>query len=292
MSNPYGTTPPSDPNDPGQPTPGQPPATPPQYGQPPYAPPQYGQPAPPQYGQPPYGAMPAAPRPADPYGAAGFAPLRVGDALRFAWAKFTANVGTWLLIALLLAVINVGSSAPQIRENVDRLQRIIDGDTLVETGMTVGATLMSFVGLLLGAALTALAVHAALREADGAKPTFASYFKGTRTGAAMVTSIIVSIMVGVAAVVTFGLGGLVLAMFTIFAVPFVIDRGAQVFGSIGQSFQLVGRNFGSVFVLLLALVGINILGMIPFGLGLLVTVPLSYLALAYAFRRLTGGTIV
>lgn len=308
MSDPYGTTPPSDPNDPGlpkAPPPGDP-ATPPQYGQPPVAPPPYGAPAPqpgapqygapaPQYGAPgPYGAMPSAPRPADPYGATGYsAPLRVGDALRFAWAKFKGNALTWVLIALLMGVVNVAFSARQIRESGEQLNHLLEGgDPLVQTGVTFGATALSFVGMLLSAALMALAFHAALREADGERPTFASYFRGSRTGAAMVTSILVSILVGVASVITFGLGGIVLAIFTVFAVPFVVDRGAAIFGSIGESFRLVGRNFGAVLLLLLALLGINLLGAIPLGLGLLVTIPLSFLAVAYAFRRLTGGTII
>lgn len=265
MSDPYGTTPPG-PNDPG--------------------PPQYGQPGS-------YGGMPAAPRPADPYGAAALMPpLRVGDALRFAWAKFRGNAATWILVAVLLGAVNVAFNAEQVRVADDQVQAVLDGESLVQAGATFGATTLSLVGTLLTAALTALAIHAALREADGDRPTFASYFRGSRTGTAILTSIVVALLTGIAAVISLGIGGIVVAIFTVFAVPFVVDRGAPVFGSIGESFRLVGRSFGSVFLLLLTLVGVNVLGALPFGLGLLVTVPLSYLAIAFAFRRLTGGVIV
>lgn len=285
----------------GQPAAGQ--GAQPPYGQPGSQPtygqsagqPSYGEPAaPPQYGQPgPYGGMPTAPRPVGPYGAAGRAPqLRVGDALRFAWAKFKANWGSWLLFTVLLGVVNAIFSADQIGETNRRFQNALDGDTLAQTGLTFGATSLSFLGMLVTAALVALAMHAALKEADGARPTFASFFKAPRIGRAVLTAIVVQIITVVAGVVTLGLGAIVVPIFTVFAVSFVIDRGAPVFGSIGESFRLVGRNFGAVFLLLLTLVGVNILGAIAIGLGLLITIPLSILAIAYAFRRLTGGTIV
>jgi len=309
---PYGySTPPVAPQH-GQPAAAPPAAAPPAAAPPAYGQPDYGQSAPgqagvpaygqtyadpasaPQYGEPaPYGAMPTAPRPADPYGASAFAAhLRVGDAFRFAWAKFKNNWLSWVLFTVLMGAVYAAFNADQWGQTNQRIQNLLDGNTLAQTGVTFGATLLSLIGLLLTAALGALATHAALTEADGARPTFASFFKAPRLGTAVLTSIIVSVLTGIAAVFTFGLGGIALAIFTVFAVPYVIDRGTPVFGSIGDSFGLVGRNFGSVLLLLLALVGINLLGVLALGLGLLVTIPLSLLAIAYAFRRLTGGTIV
>jgi uncharacterized membrane protein len=239
--------------------------------------------------------MPSAP-PATPYESAGYgAPLRVGDALRFAWAKWKANWGTWLLFALLLAVINVLFNANRANQTSQQIQDAFEGNAAVATGVTFGATVLSLVGVIVSAAVQALGVHAALREADGARPSFGQFFRAPRVGSAVLTSIIVDVAIFLAALVTIfllGLGGLVVFVFTVFAVPFVIDRARPVFGAIGESFTLVGRNFGPVVLLLLALLGINILGAIPFGLGLLITVPLSVLAIAYAFRRLTGGTII
>jgi uncharacterized membrane protein len=46
-----------------------------------------------------------------------------------------------------------------------------------------------------------------------------------------------------------------------------------------------------VFLLALALIGINILGAIPLGLGLLITVPVSAIASTYAYRVVSGGEV-
>ncbi|WP_425956638.1 hypothetical protein [Xylanimonas sp. McL0601] len=335
MSDPYGPTPPTDPDEPerpvpppgeptppppGQPTPppyGQPtpppygqPAPPPPYGQP--TPPPYGQPAQPPYGQPtqptqppqypqygqpgPYGGMPTAPPPATPYGAAGYGPqLRVGDALRFAWAKFTQNWLPWVLFALLLGVVSIVFSGNRFNDTWRGLQDAVDGRPMARIGAGFGFTVLALIGYLISAALQALAVHAALSEADGARPSFGAFFRARNLWPAIGTAVLVSIGASIAAIVTFfliGLGGLAFIIFTVFAVPLVLDHGRPAFTAIGDSFRLVGKNFGPVFLLLLALLGINILGLIPIGLGLLITVPLSILAVAYAFRRITGGTII
>ena len=47
----------------------------------------------------------------------------------------------------------------------------------------------------------------------------------------------------------------------------------------------------SPLLLILALAAINLVGAIPCGLGLLVTMPVSVIALTYAYRVLTGGPL-
>ena len=53
----------------------------------------------------------------------------------------------------------------------------------------------------------------------------------------------------------------------------------------------ISSQAGTLFLLALALIGINILGAIPLGLGLLVTVPLSIIASTYAYRVVSGGGV-
>jgi len=71
--------------------------------------------------------------------------------------------------------------------------------------------------------------------------------------------------------------------------PYAILSGrAGIFGAIGQSFSLTGRNFGKVFLALLSFMGLVILGTIPFGLGLLVVGPVGYVFLPLLYMALTG----
>ena len=71
--------------------------------------------------------------------------------------------------------------------------------------------------------------------------------------------------------------------------PYAILSGrAGIFGAIGQSFSLTGRNFGKVFVALLSFIGLAILGLLLCGVGLLVVVPMSYVFWPLLYLALTG----
>ena len=81
---------------------------------------------------------------------------------------------------------------------------------------------------------------------------------------------------------------LVVAFLTWWALPFVIDRHDSAVEGIRSSVRAISSQAGPVFLLALALIGINILGAIALGLGLLITVPLSTIASTYAYRVVSG----
>jgi uncharacterized membrane protein len=72
---------------------------------------------------------------------------------------------------------------------------------------------------------------------------------------------------------------------------FVIDRHDSAIEGFRSSFRAISSQAGPVFLLALALIGINILGAIPLGLGLLITIPLSTIASTYAYRAVSGGQV-
>jgi hypothetical protein len=86
-------------------------------------------------------------------------------------------------------------------------------------------------------------------------------------------------------------GLIILSILSLFgwAGPYAILSGrAGIFGAIGQSFSLTGRNFGTVFLGLLSYIGLAILGAILCGVGLLVVVPMSYVFWPLLYLALTG----
>lgn len=287
--NPYepnagGATPPPNPSGP----------TPPPYGGSvppnPAGPPPSGPAQPPVYGgasQPPaYGG------PAVPYGTQPTSPFQVGEALGFAWNRFKANWLFWVLFVLLTFVVGAifnSGSAGDIQEQINASS---DPEAMQELASTMsgGSSLLGLIGSLVLGVLQALGINAALREVSGEKATWGNLFKANNFGMIILAALLL-MAASFVGVLLCGIGLIAVAIFAVFTYHNVVDKGLNAWSAFTSSFSLVGKNFGAVFLLELALFGINILGAIPCGLGLFVTLPLSVLAIAFAYRRLTGGAV-
>ncbi|GAB4083632.1 hypothetical protein GCM10028784_02620 [Myceligenerans cantabricum] len=258
---------------------------------PPGAPPPGGG-APPPYGGTGGGAH-GAPPPA--YGGAGPAAagtFRVGEALGFAWSRFTGNALLWILFVLLVVVVNALFNSGNISSYQEMAQ---DPANMAEVsaGVNVSAlsSLLGLVGAVVTGILQALGTNAALREVSGEKPTFGQLFRLRSWGMVVLTALLL-LLAQFVGLLLCGVGLLVVAVFAVFTYQGVIDKGQGAWEAFTTSFKLVGRNFGSVFLLELALLGLNIVGALLCGLGLLITIPLTLIATSFAYRRLAGGPVM
>lgn len=265
--------------DPNAPPPGVTPPAGTPYAEPPYPGTPY--PAVPGYGGPDGGA----------YGApAAVSLFTVGEAIGFGWSKFKANALPWVLFVLILLVISGVFNGPAWGDSQRQMNAALEGRPFAQTGMAATGTLFSIIGWLLSSVVQALGVRAALKEVSGEKPTFASFFSTERLGAVVLAAVIVGVLTFVGLVACI-LPGLAIILFATFTYHNVHDKGLPAWDAFTGSFRLVARNFGSVFLLLLACFGLVILGSIPFGLGLFIVIPIVTIAVAYAFRRLSGGPV-
>lgn len=281
-----GPTPPS-----GGPTP--PPAggpTPPPSGGPTPPPASGGAAQPPAYGG--AGQPPAYGGPGGPYGTQPSGPFGVGEALSFGWSRFKGNWLFWVLFVLLTFVVGGIFNAGSIGDYQEINEAAMRGDISSDAAASVsfGSSLLGLVGSLLTSVLGALGINAALREVSGEKATWGTLFKVNTYGMIILAALLLMVA-GFVGLLLCGLGLIALAIFAPFTYHGVVDKGQNAWESFTSSFRLVGQNFGAVFLLELALLGINIVGAILCGLGLFVTIPLSILALAYAFRRIAGGPV-
>ncbi|MFC8797447.1 hypothetical protein ACFT2C_06920 [Promicromonospora sp. NPDC057138] len=261
-------------------------------------PPPYGRPTPPSAGgptqPPPYGGAgepPAYGGPDPYYGTQPSGPFSVGEALGYGWEKFKANWLFWVLFVLLTFVVGGIFNGPSFSDYQDQMRAATDnpGDVgSIASG--VGGSTLGLIGSLIVSVLQALGINAALREVSGEKATWGTLFKVNSYGMIILAALLL-LAAGFVGLLLCGVGLIALAIFAPFTYHNVVDRGLNAWEAFTSSFRLVGQNFGAVFLLELALLGINILGAILCGLGLFVTLPLSLLALAFAFRRLTGGPV-
>ncbi len=70
--------------------------------------------------------------------------------------------------------------------------------------------------------------------------------------------------------------------------PLIIDRRVQFWPAMEMSRKVVGKKWGAVFAFSFVLGLVNLLGVIPCGLGLLATIPLSMCAIAYGYSQMFG----
>ncbi|WP_068273088.1 hypothetical protein [Aldersonia kunmingensis] len=291
-----GDTPQNDPQYPpypgGQPPQGPPPGQPGQYGPPPQGPPPGGYGPPPgggygpppgQYGQPPQGGYPPPP-PGPGYGepfpaaSGGYGydagpELSVGAAIGYGWEKFKGNALVWIGITLAAIVI---------QGLLQVLFRVSDSIVLA----IIGALILFVVGVLIQAAF----FQGALHELDGRRPDFGSFFRWENVGQLVLAALLVGLATWVGLILCI-IPGIIVGFLLFYTLPFVIDQRREAVDAIKSSYNLVSQNVGPLLLLALACIGLNIVGAILCGVGLLVSGPVTLIAATYAFRVLVRGPV-
>ncbi len=126
-----------------------------------------------------------------------------------------------------------------------------------------------------------------LKFVDGKKPGYKDLF--VLNWEAIFNYIITVILVGLITFVGFILliiPGIYLAIRLQYAGYLVVDKNLSPIKAIKNSWSMTKGHAWHLFVLGLALLGINILGILVIVIGLLITVPLSMVATAFVFRKL------
>lgn len=75
-----------------------------------------------------------------------------------------------------------------------------------------------------------------------------------------------------------------------FAIPFMVFFGMGFWQSMEASRQIITKQWGKFFLLILILLAINVVGVIPYGLGLIFTIPFTYASIYVAFRAIFPAT--
>lgn len=129
---------------------------------------------------------------------------------------------------------------------------------------------------------------------DGIEPQFSAYGQQARK---IFTYFIASIIVGIAVFIgclVFLIPGIYLALRLQFFAAFIVEEDASFMDSIKRSWEITQGQVGQLFMLMLAMLGIMIVGILLFGIGILFAMPLIYMMYCYTFRKLntlTGTTM-
>jgi uncharacterized membrane protein len=82
--------------------------------------------------------------------------------------------------------------------------------------------------------------------------------------------------------------GIILSMGLAFVPYLVVDRGLGPIEAIKESWRITKGHKWQLLLLFLALLGLNLLGLVALLIGIFVTVPITMLAFAHAYRTLNS----
>jgi hypothetical protein len=199
--------------------------------------------------------------------------LDFGAAFSWAWSKFMADVGQWVIIALAYFLVVL----------------VFFGLGLAINNFFLSLALR-LIGYVVGAMVALGLIRAALAATRGEKPDVSMLFQTDHLGDYIVASIVFGIAVFVGTLLCC-IPGILAYVFLGFYGFFIVDRDAGAMDSLSASWNLVKDNFGTVLLLMLVAWVLLIIGYVTCGIVLIVTGPLAYLLIAYGFRTLNGEPV-
>ena len=104
---------------------------------------------------------------------------------------------------------------------------------------------------------------------------------------ALVTSLLVGIFVFIGALMCL-LPALFVATIFIFPYHFIVDKKMDFWPAMQASHDVVKKDYAGFIVFMLAIIGVNILGVLALVVGLLVTIPMTFAAITVAYRDVVG----
>lgn len=210
--------------------------------------------------------------------------LSVKECLVFGWAQFKKRPWIFVKAGILLGVLqmvlnvisswtgNLGNQTTGVTLIVVALFSIAISIVSVYIGITVNN--MGALTFYLKAHDDVSSVH--LRDLYRAHPFWRYFLMSLLVGLAVVVGLVLFIVPGIIAGLMFSL-----------APYLVLEHDFRPTEAIRESQRMTKGNRWKLFLLVLAIIGINIVGAILLLVGLLVSIPVSTLAFAHAYRTLS-----
>jgi uncharacterized membrane protein len=206
--------------------------------------------------------------------------LSIGDCIRFGWETFKQR--PWILIGALLLCMLLPS-----------IPNLLVPHQVVEPGQPVPPpTASDFIALLSSIAIGVLtslgATTFALRAHDNiATVKFSDLWNPEPFWRFLGAEILVALIL-IAGFVLFVIPGIIASLGLSFVTYLVVDRAAKPVDAIKESWRITKGHKWRLLLLMLSLVLLNIAGLIAFVVGILVTIPITWLAVTHAYRTLSG----
>jgi uncharacterized membrane protein len=215
---------------------------------------------------------PGTPPPPPP--ASSGASFSVGDAISYGWTAYWRNVGPMVLIALVIFVVNVVIA---IVSNA--------------TDSTVGRIVLQIISFVIGMILAMGLIRASLAVCRGEKPEVSMLFETEGLGPYVLAAIIFAIAVALGFVLCIVPGVFLIVIWQFFGYFIVEEPSTGPTDALRRSSEMTKGHRWELLGLIVLLILINIAGALACGVGLLFTYGITAIAVAYAYKKLSGQAV-
>lgn len=204
----------------------------------------------------------------------------IGGYLARGWELFKRNIGGFIGYAVFLGLLNLGFAL---------LTGIFDpGASDPERSPTGIASLLNGINTIISIPLQAGFYIVAFKLAKQRPTSFSDFFRGFNYFLPLFLSSIVSGIFIALGFLLLILPGIYLAVAYSFVVPLILERKMGFWQAMETSRKVITKRWFAFLGLGLLMLVINLAGIIPLGLGLLVTIPLTYCTYVAAYESVLG----
>ncbi len=199
------------------------------------------------------------------------------EAIAFGWEKAVGNIGYFAgMLFILIAV----SMMPQFIAGAFGKVKLF-------------AIIIALAGVVLQIEVKLGMIKSMVAFADGRKPVIGELFScfDKRILNVFAASLLYGLMVFLGTLLLI-VPGIILGIKFMFFSYFIVDKNAGIIESLEKSAALTNGSKTNIFLLALLLWLINAAGALCLGVGLIITIPVSMLAVAFVYRKLEAGPAV
>ncbi len=200
----------------------------------------------------------------------------IQESLGFAWNTLKKN--PWMIIGAGAIAFIVSGLLNGIFSGIFPAE----GEAATVLSTTINFTVSLVIGTFIEIGLVTFMLHAA-REPETV--TLNSLWNPKPFFHYLIAQIVVAVTVLLGFVLLI-VPGVIAALALMFTPYLIIDKGLSPFAAMKESMRITKGHRWQLFLLMCTVILLNILGMIVLFVGLLVTIPLSMLLVAHAYRAL------
>lgn len=211
--------------------------------------------------------------------------LSIKSCIAYGWKTFWSRPWLFVLAGVITFGVNAIFSIPQ--EILDSASNAATGSAAMQ--LALFSLVFGIIGFIVSVYIQMGTMHFTLKAHDDIATTSVRdllMLKGFWRYLGVSVLVFLAVLAGLILLIV---PGIILALALSFATYLVIDKGLGPISAFKESMAITKGNRWNLFVLGLAICGLNILGLLALVVGLIVTIPVSMLASVHAYRLLSGS---